>query len=766
MTGGLALTESVSTTTFSMVGQQIGYTFTVTNTSNTTVTGVAVGDVFAAGTSANLTPICTPTTTLNPTASVTCTATYTVTQADLDRGSIVDTATATASNGGTLPLGSNPTGTTVSANQTATLGVVQTAAPSTVAAVGDVVTYQVTITNTGNVTVSGISGGETTTGTGTVPTVICPSGPLAPGLSVVCTASYTVTQADLASGTITATVVATGTSPTGGPVTSLPSPASVTVKQSGALTMTKTATPTDTNHDGVLDPGDAIAFSFLLTNTGDVKLTAVGVTDPTAGAVTCPSTTLDPAAQMTCTATTPHTVTTADVTAGTVDNTATAHGTDPAGRPVTPPVSSVSTPVFAPATLQLTGKSGAIVDANGDGVRDAGDTVAYTFTVTNNSNVALTGLTVTDPKLGTLTCMTTTLAVGASTTCTSLPYTLTQADVDAGDVTTTATATATTPTGGTVTSNPVTLTTPINAPGLTMVKTATTDDVNNDQVTDAGDTIHYTFAVTNTGNVALKAVSIVDPTAGAVTCAAATLAAGASTTCETVTDHTVTAADVTAGSVTNTASATGTCDGATGDPATVAAGSNCPSVTSTPSSAVVPTQPTPGSAVLSIVKTGTVDKGSDGITDEGDVITWQIKVTNTGTATADSLDVSDPTAGTVTCPVTSLAPGESTTCSVPTHTITAADVAAGKAVNTATATGQGIDGEVMTSTGGIADLTIFSTAPPTSNPSAPGAAASSTGSTAYTGAGPIGAELLAALLMLGFGLGLLLLGLRPRRRRP
>ena len=37
-------------------------------------------------------------------------------------------------------------------------------------------------------------------------------------------------------------------------------------------------------------------------------------------------------------------------------------------------------------------------------------------------------------------------------------------------------------------------------------------------------------------------------------------------------------------------------------------------------------------------------------------------VTNTGNVTLDPVSVDDPTTGTVACPVTSLAPGESTTC--------------------------------------------------------------------------------------------------------
>ena len=73
----------------------------------------------------------------------------------------------------------------------------------------------------------------------------------------------------------------------------------------------------------------------MVTNSGNVTLTSVRVTDPLPGlsAVTCPLGTLAPGASETCTAT--YTTTQADVNAGGVTNTGTASGRPPTGPPVT-----------------------------------------------------------------------------------------------------------------------------------------------------------------------------------------------------------------------------------------------------------------------------------------------------------------------------------------------------------------------------------------------------------------------------------------------
>ena len=146
------------------------------------------------------------------------------------------------------------------------------------------------------------------------------------------------------------------------------------------------------------------------TNTGDVTLASVAVSDPTLGAVTCPtpaSPVLAPGASETCTANETHTVTQADVDAGKVTDTATATGVDTAG--LTSPTSAPSTvtTLTAPAEPAVSLiKTATVSPAADQDAAKVGDTIAYTFEVTNTGNVTLATVAVSDPTGGSVTCPT------------------------------------------------------------------------------------------------------------------------------------------------------------------------------------------------------------------------------------------------------------------------------------------------------------------------------------------------------------------------
>ncbi|MBS0214811.1 MAG: DUF11 domain-containing protein [Proteobacteria bacterium] len=83
----LTITKTADKSTYAAVGDVITYTYALKNTGNVTINGVSVSDD-KLGTINNCTPA-----NLAPGASATCSATHTVTQPDLDAGSITNVAT-------------------------------------------------------------------------------------------------------------------------------------------------------------------------------------------------------------------------------------------------------------------------------------------------------------------------------------------------------------------------------------------------------------------------------------------------------------------------------------------------------------------------------------------------------------------------------------------------------------------------------------------------------------------------------------------------
>lgn len=166
------------------------------------------------------------------------------------------------------------------------------------------------------------------TGSGRLSVVSCPAGAatLAPSTSATCTATYTVTQADLDSGSISNAATASAHDPAGGKITSNRSSAMVVSKPLSKLGLTKSAHAVDVNRDGVIDRGDRIDWTLVATNLGATTITDIVVVDRSAGKPQCPKTTLAPSASMTC-AVRSHTVTASDVARGQFGNVAFAHGT-------------------------------------------------------------------------------------------------------------------------------------------------------------------------------------------------------------------------------------------------------------------------------------------------------------------------------------------------------------------------------------------------------------------------------------------------------
>jgi uncharacterized repeat protein (TIGR01451 family) len=236
-----------------------------------------------------------------------------VTQADIDSGSVTNHATATGTPaGGTLPAVTDEA--TAHATHNPAVTIKKTSPTTEVNAVGQVVSYSYAVTNTGNVTLTGLVLADDNTDAPPV----CLVTTLAPGALTTCTAVHTVTQDDLDGGTTLHNTVTASTAEGAGATDSLAIPIVVTP----GLVITKTSTSTVFSV-----VGQSIQYAMTVTNSGNVTLKGVTVTDPGVATLTCTPpqpATLAPGTTMTCSGA--HVITQADVNAATYTNTATVVG--------------------------------------------------------------------------------------------------------------------------------------------------------------------------------------------------------------------------------------------------------------------------------------------------------------------------------------------------------------------------------------------------------------------------------------------------------
>jgi uncharacterized repeat protein (TIGR01451 family) len=205
-------TQSSGPNPITAAGQTLGYTISIANVGNTSLTTVLLTDALTQG-STNLTLTSGPTRTsgdidsdnvLDVGETWQYSASYSVPQSAIDTGTTLSNI-ATVDTDQTSPLASATVTTPITQNRTlsisksAKLNGNPVGLPiSTTLSAGDIINYSYLVSNSGNVSISGISIVETAfTGTSTAPTPTGGATSLAPGASTTFTATYTVTQTDI-----------------------------------------------------------------------------------------------------------------------------------------------------------------------------------------------------------------------------------------------------------------------------------------------------------------------------------------------------------------------------------------------------------------------------------------------------------------------------------------------------------------------------------------------------------------------------------------
>jgi uncharacterized repeat protein (TIGR01451 family) len=266
--------------------------------------------------------------------------------------------------------------------------------------------------------------------------------------------------------------------------------------------------------DGLFIPvGDPVTWSYLVTNTGNVPLTSVLVTDTAVTGITCPVATLAVGAQTTCSAN-------GTAVAGQFTNTGTvtaAYGTVPVTASDGSSYFGSEPGISVDATTSGSDDEGTYAGP-GDGIFiAAGDTVTWTYAVTNTGNVTLTNVGVTDTNVTGISCDAGTLAPSASTSC-SATGTAEESEIDVF-FTNSGTATGTPPVGAAVTHTDgssyfgyvasLTITATLNGVAVPVEE--------GDPNPVVSGSYEWVFTLTNTGNVGVDGV-VVDEDGTEVVC--------------------------------------------------------------------------------------------------------------------------------------------------------------------------------------------------------------------------------------------------------
>ena len=619
-----------------------------------------------------------------PGASIEAHATYTITEADLLAGTFVNTATVTFGNGKSYKNTDEVDVAKLNAHLSVVKATTSTPANGSAYQLGETIKYAVTVTNDGNLTANDVAVSDGLAGVQLAEGQNANVGTLAPGASATVNYVYTVTEADVLAGNVRNNATATGTPNGGGTLDVTPGTTTdLTGPAAGHITVVKTTTSTPENGKAY-QLGEKIVYSIHVVNDGNLTASNVKVSDANAdnfGEKVIES--LAPGASEDFEAT--HTVTEADVLAGTVTNVATAKGTSPDPNapevPVTP--GTKDEPTDTPNAHITIVKH---AEQNGSGEAGAfklGETIEYAITVTNTGNLTATDVKVSDANADNFgEKVIESLAPGASETFTA-SHTVTEADVLAGKVNNVATAKGTSPDPATP-EVPVTpgedtkIVDPVNTT-LTVAKQAAAPA--NGEAYQLGEEVAYTISVTNSGNVAYSNVKVSDAQTG-LNEVIGTLAVGETKTYEV--KHVITEQDIVAGVYVNTATAKA-------DPIVDGNGtSHTPQGEATETIGANTDKPlVPGIANLAVEKVVTNEgTGESGAFKLGDTIEYKITVTNNGTLTAKGFKVIDNNAdGFEPVTIDELAPGATTDAISAKHVVTSDDILAGSVFNVATTAG-------------------------------------------------------------------------------
>ncbi|MBC7876809.1 MAG: LysM peptidoglycan-binding domain-containing protein [Anaerolineales bacterium] len=203
---GLSIQVKNSTDVFNTVGQIINYNYVIAYTGQAALSGpVTVTDAQGIVTCPDVATVGNFNGSLDQNETITCTSSYALTQADLTTGSVTKNATAIV--GG---VSSNAASIVTPTALNKILTLTKSANPASYGQAGAIITYTYTIKNSGSVTIGPAQ--FTVTDDHMLTPINCGANTvtLLPTETVICTATYTIAQADMNAAGVTNNATASG----------------------------------------------------------------------------------------------------------------------------------------------------------------------------------------------------------------------------------------------------------------------------------------------------------------------------------------------------------------------------------------------------------------------------------------------------------------------------------------------------------------------------------------------------------------------------
>ena len=333
---------------------------------------------------------------VEPGAQVSTTARYTVTEADILAGGFTNTATVAFEDGPSYPGTDEVQVEDPNGRLAVSKAATSTPAEGEAYKLGETITYEVTVTNDGNLVVSDIVVTDELEGAILAEGESAEVAALAPGESATLHYCYTVAEADAQAGKVANTATAAGATDDPDvpdvPVTPGTDEQPVETPRASFFASKVASGPAD----GVaFKLGEQVSYTIEVVNNGNVALGDITVKDELTGeSWTVETLPVDEKA----TFTTSYTVTEADVAAGKVENTVSVTGADPEGNPVETTATETVTTEEVERALSVE-KHIASEPADGKAYA-AGETVKFDVVVTNTGNQTLTNIQVVDELEG------------------------------------------------------------------------------------------------------------------------------------------------------------------------------------------------------------------------------------------------------------------------------------------------------------------------------------------------------------------------------